>query len=190
MSHKVSLLDLLFWEFFFFLAAPHRACFLILTLFPIVSVYVFMLSCFVWFVEVDMCFCSKSHSSSHKHTQTYTPLCRLQSGISHHRKTENLEADQIRTRELDLINLVKLLMRLTAAGLSQRVSHSGICLIPHELDSQTDAGKLFNIGCVMNYVISSNQVMDKFVSFQITSIFECLGAAQVCNFGSNCAGYF
>lgn len=49
-------------------------------------------------------------------------VCNLASRVA---VRPDLEADQIRTGELDLINLVKLLMRLAAAGLSQRVSHSG-----------------------------------------------------------------
>lgn len=36
-------------------------------------------------------------------------------------------------KELKLINLVKPLMLHTAESLSQRMSHSVVCLIPHEL---------------------------------------------------------
>lgn len=156
-------------------------------------IYRFVLLCFLWFVEVNerpmfsMCFCSKLHTSSssgptNAHKNTYPSVVFNLASVA--AVKPDLEADQIRTRELELINLVKLLMRLAAVGLSQRVSHSGISLISHELNSQTNARKLFNICCVMNYVISSNQVMDKFASFQIRSVFKCLGAAHVCYFSS------
>lgn len=44
-----------------------------------------------------------------------------------------LKASRIRMKELELINLVKPLMLHTAAGLSQRMSQSVVCLIPHRL---------------------------------------------------------
>lgn len=95
-----------------FLAAPLCACVLASSLFVFIYVFLEVNERAEVFARVSL---------THKNTRPSV----VSNLASHAAIRAGLEADQIRTGELDLINLVKLLMRPAVAGLSQRVSHSG-----------------------------------------------------------------